>query len=215
MKNNIKKVYVGFVRVCNVDGCTERHFGNGYCLKHYSRIRMHGVNGLNHGVEKRYGTPIHRLMQKIKENKETGCWEWTGLIGKGGYAQIRVDGVKKFIHRFMYEYWHESKIPNGLLVCHSCDNPKCINPEHLWLGTDKDNSQDCLKKGRFTKTDGERNPMSTISNELRISIGRDFINGKYMIKNDGYNVLVEKYGLTIHKIYSAVKWYEKYLKRRN
>ncbi len=76
----------------------------------------------------------------IKTNK---CWEWTGLRHKQGYGKFKGLGV----HRIFYELY-KGKIPDGMLVCHSCDNPPCCNPKHLFLGTHKDNMQDMIKKNR-------------------------------------------------------------------
>jgi hypothetical protein len=77
------------------------------------------------------------------------CWEWDGAIFKGsGYGQF--GSVKSGVftaHRYSYQLF-KGQIPDGMFVCHSCDNRKCFNPSHLWLGTPKDNVQDMVKKGR-------------------------------------------------------------------
>ena len=84
------------------------------------------------------------------------CWEWVGSRLPKGYGRIGFkDETGKHIvlaHRFSYETFI-GLIPEGLFVCHSCDNPPCIRPSHLWLGTKKDNAQDSVKKGRFVKGD--------------------------------------------------------------
>lgn len=86
-----------------------------------------------------------------RHKKIDGCWEWQGKISKDGYGSFQetVSGKKTEIraHRRSYEIF-KGEIPEGMLVCHTCDNPACCNPEHLWLGTPKDNTQDCIKKGR-------------------------------------------------------------------
>ena len=79
------------------------------------------------------------------------CWEWMGTTYRGNYGHFRrkIDGIWKMYkaHRYSYEYFN-GPIPNGLIIRHSCDNPKCVNPAHLLVGTHKENSQDMIKRGR-------------------------------------------------------------------
>lgn len=79
---------------------------------------------------------------------DNGCWEWTGIISKHGYGQLHFGDCASNAHRVSYMVF-KGPIKEKLLVCHSCDNRKCVNPDHLWLGTTKDNAQDCVKKGRM------------------------------------------------------------------
>ena len=77
----------------------------------------------------------------------TGCWIWTGGLGKNGYGRYTISGKRELAHRIAF------RIANGIdpmerLVCHHCDVPLCVNPSHLFLGTQKDNLQDMRNKGR-------------------------------------------------------------------
>lgn len=79
-----------------------------------------------------------------------GCWLWIGNTNRSGYGRIGLGGRggrKVLAHRFSYQLFN-GEIPVGLHVCHSCDVPNCVNPSHLWLGTDADNARDCGAKGR-------------------------------------------------------------------
>lgn len=77
-----------------------------------------------------------------------GCWVWQRrLTVKGGYAYMSVANKDCRAHRYSYERF-VGKIPKGMLVCHKCDNPACVNPKHLWIGTAQDNTDDMIKKGR-------------------------------------------------------------------
>ena len=90
---------------------------------------------------------IDRLTDKILINQNTDCWEWTAGVNNLGYGMIRDGKRMRSAHRVSYEE-HVGKIPPGMCVCHTCDNPKCINPKHLWLGTRKQNTQDMIDKKR-------------------------------------------------------------------
>lgn len=88
------------------------------------------------------------LLSCCKIDPTTGCWVWQKGKSAGGYGAIRENNRIALAHRRAYELWVGS-IPDGLFVCHKCDNPPCFNPDHLFLGTDQDNQDDCYKKGRM------------------------------------------------------------------
>lgn len=94
-----------------------------------------------------------------------GCWIISShKPNDKGYVHFIRKGIKQKFHRYMYEK-HIGKIPDKILVCHKCDNKRCGNPEHLFLGTHKDNAQDALKKNRLADTKGEANGRAQITEE--------------------------------------------------
>lgn len=92
-----------------------------------------------------------------KGSATTQCWKWTGKTTYNGYGLFSYKGARS-ASRVSYEI-HSSPIPRGMLVCHTCDNPPCTNPKHLWLGTPRDNSLDASRKGRLRNpSHGRRRP---------------------------------------------------------
>jgi hypothetical protein len=91
---------------------------------------------------------LDRLLNKVLIDQHTGCWEYQGGKNNMGYGFIRDGKRMRTTHRVSYEEHYQTVIPYGLVVMHSCDNPSCVNPHHLSLGTHKDNTHDMLRKGR-------------------------------------------------------------------
>lgn len=111
----------------------------------------------------RIPVPIEqRFNTKYLINEHTDCWEWTRATNNIGYGMFRVrKGIMRTAHRVSYEL-HKGDIPPGMCVCHTCDNPKCVNPDHLWLGTVQDNMDDKISKGRLSgRKPGFKQPLAT------------------------------------------------------
>ena len=89
---------------------------------------------------------IARFWMKVK--KTNGCWEWQGALHPGGYGRFSIKQKMYRAHRI--SYWLENlNFASDLFICHKCDNPKCVNPDHLFSGSPKENTQDMIKKGRI------------------------------------------------------------------
>ena len=97
------------------------------------------------------GTPESKefIQVNCEIDSQTGCWNWNRAVHKSGYGVLRVCGgpAAALVHRIAWGLWRGA-IPEGLCVCHHCDNRRCCNPEHLFLGTLKDNTRDCVLKNR-------------------------------------------------------------------
>lgn len=92
----------------------------------------------------------NRFWNLVSIKTKDDCWEWEASFDGKGYGQFNIDGRTYRSHRVAWELLN-GKIPNGLELCHHCDNPKCVNPNHLFLGTHKDNMHDMKLKGRNKK----------------------------------------------------------------
>lgn len=104
---------------------------------------------------------IDRLLGK-REIAANGCWEWRGCLTQKGYGRFKMDGQCFLAHRASW-LLQRGEIPAGMCVCHHCDNPACINPDHLFLGTNEDNVKDRVLKGRSARSDGEHNANAKLS----------------------------------------------------
>ncbi len=78
------------------------------------------------------------------------CWPWNGTRNAKGYGTLSHKGKKLWAHRLSWQLANGRPVPEGMLVCHRCDNPQCVNPAHLWIGTVGDNTRDAVEKGRLT-----------------------------------------------------------------
>jgi hypothetical protein len=141
-----------------------------------------------------------RIESKVERIPEFGCWVWMGTTTVRGYGQIESFKRKHYAHRASYEAF-VGPIPEGMNVCHACDNVYCVNPAHLFLGTQKQNLEDMVKKKRSTL--GEKNPMAKLSAE-------DVKDIKYLLSTDvSSKFLALEYGVTtsaINLIKQGKRW---------
>lgn len=146
-----------------------------------------------------------RFWKKV-EKSEDGCWVWTAARSDRGYGMFMYNSQKwMHVHRLSY-LMHIGKIPEGLLVCHSCDNRVCIRPDHLWAGTPMQNTTDMILKGRARRGEprfGEKNHAAKLDAESVSVIKRRLKAGEsqYAIARD-YPVCAS----TIHYIRDGTLW---------
>ncbi len=142
-----------------------------------------------------------RFWSKVDKKGEDDCWNWTAMKNKKRYGNFTVNIRTIQVHRYSYELTY-GKIPEGVNVCHKCDNKLCVNPKHLFLGTQKDNMEDMVKKGRSLK--GEKNNSSKLTDKDIIEIIEMYKNKSIPVKtiSQKYNVNYQ----TIREICRGLRW---------
>ena len=134
--------------------------------------------------------------------KENGCHEFTGSKNEYGYGRIHQDKKLVFVHRAVYENKH-GWIPKGMVVMHNCDNPSCINPEHLSLGYQSDNMKDMYNKGRGNNLAGSKHGMAKIQEADVVKIKQRLSDGDTCVS------IAKDYGVsegTIRNIKKGRNW---------
>ncbi len=113
---------------------------------------------------------VERFYKYFPKYNSKECMEWKASVDKGGYGRLKVKGSMSLAHRISYQI-HYGKISDKICVLHKCDNRKCVNPDHLWLGTYSDNVKDMCAKKRNVSHPGSKNFKSKL-NEFKVTIIR-------------------------------------------
>lgn len=135
---------------CAVDGCARPYYAKHYCRLHWER--QYATGTVEASTRSKFVSVEERLRYWSKRVGD--CLIWTGYVRSDGYGGMTVNGKYTGAHRVAYEVTR-GPIPDGLVVRHKCDTPLCIEPSHLEVGTQADNSRDKVERGRSTF--GERN----------------------------------------------------------
>lgn len=151
--------------------------------------------------------PIERFWPLVAKGGPDDCWEWTGFRNRQGYGRFfdgtylalstgKTSGRKTGAHRWSYKYFN-GDIPPGAFVCHRCDNPPCVNPRHLFIGSAADNSRDMTEKARACHGEGHR--LAKLTRERVDEIRSLFAAGS--LRSD----LARQYGVTWQSVDVVVK----------
>lgn len=112
---------------------------------------------------------VERFWSRIPHQIEGDCWEWQGRINQDGYGQFDHNNSCSSSHRYVWKLFY-GDIPDGMVICHKCDNPPCCNPAHLFLGTVWDNVRDRDLKGRQASHKGEKNGRAKLNRNQAVQI---------------------------------------------
>ena len=184
--------------------CTCRRCGVEFAEKPYGKNMYcsHKCRGEGRRVD-----PVASFWAKVAKPEGDGCWLWTGGLISTGYGLLSVRGKLTLAHRYSYTL-HNEPITNGLHVLHRCDNPRCVNPGHLFLGTNDDNIRDRIAKGRGR---GHARPKSRGENHCNAKLTDDAVREMRAMAGRGvpHNEIARQFGVshaTANKIIRRKSW---------
>lgn len=139
------------------------------------------------------------------EKDESGCWIWSGCKAGKGYGILKIPKTRKqiYAHRLSYLI-HRGEIQEGEYVLHRCDNPACVNPAHLFLGSAKDNAQDMAAKGRHLFGERNKNPEQILTSRDVVKIKKLLAMNSFSQKEIGRMFCVAQ--ITISRIHRGLRW---------
>jgi len=188
---------------CKATDCQLDSAAKGYCHLHYNRWKRHGDPNQAHRMVPRGSSLSSRIELLRKPGSANECWEWQGSIHHTGYGIMKFDGKHKYAHQWAYIEQH-GEIPDGLQVLHSCDNRRCVNPNHLRAGTHQDNMDDKVERDRCARLLGELGPSRKITESEAVEIIQ-----RYATESISSAALGKDYGISpsqVQNIVNGKRW---------
>jgi len=188
---------------CSVIGCESPAVSRGWCDKHYCRWKRTG------STETRVAIPAaDRFWAKVTKGTPSECWLWEGAEATpGGYGRFWPSGTKRGgaidAHRFAFMLANGIALKSDVVVRHTCDNPPCVNPNHLRMGTHTDNMRDKVERNRQYRPTGELNGMARLTEERVRSIRAQIAEGA------AREAIAAHFGITtslVSKIRTKKRW---------
>ncbi len=181
--------------ICSITDCDKTAEKRGWCGMHYRRWQRHG------SVETVKYVLGNSLADKLARYSHTegDCLIWHGAgRSNHGYGGVRIEGRDYYVHRLVWEQAN-GPIPEGLMVCHTCDTPRCCRLEHLFLGTNQDNMDDMKAKGRYPHIGRDRMPQAKFSEQ-----DAETIRKRYAAGGITQTALAAEYGASPTGIWMAI-----------
>lgn len=168
------------------------------CGMHYMRMKRHGSTEPTKGS---WGTPQERFERLGWDITESGCWEWKEYTNADGYGLFKMKSGGSMVGAHKASYLiYKGEVAKGEVVRHDCDNPPCVNPDHLVLGAVQDNIDDCVRRGRRSPQGGDRNHNKKISMKIARSIRAEYAAGGISQQK-----IADKYGITQGSVTQIVR----------
>jgi len=159
------------------------------CGMHYMRMKRHGSTDPTKGSR---GTAQERFERLGWNVTESGCWEWKEFTNSDGYGRFRMKSGESMVGSHKASYLiYKGEVADGEVVRHECDNPPCVNPDHLVLGDVQDNVNDCVRRGRRSPQKGEMNHAAKLDMATAQKIRKEYSSGGVSQQK-----IADKYGVT-------------------
>lgn len=190
---------------CGIKDCGKPAVHLGMCAEHWKRTKLYGspfATSVQSYAGMFVGMPAIKRFE-LQHEKGEGCWNWKGYIDQDGYGKFHgaVHGVSyQGAHRFSWAFHNGTAVPEGKMVCHSCDNRRCVNPAHLWIGDAASNSADMHQKGRQFRQHGELSHRAKLTEAEALAVLAD---------PRTYTEIAKDYGVattTITSVKNRVSW---------